>query len=85
MFTNCLAANTNGDGTGCDNMTAVIVKFKPAIHEQPAVATGDDKSVSANKRSASPVHDEAEPESCHKRFKTGEAIVDSAAGAEETD
>jgi protein phosphatase 1G len=23
----CLAPNTSGDGTGCDNMTAIIVKF----------------------------------------------------------
>ncbi len=23
----CLAPNTCGDGTGCDNMTAIIVKF----------------------------------------------------------
>lgn len=24
-----------GDGTGCDNMTAIIVKFKPALFELP--------------------------------------------------
>lgn len=28
MFDHCLAPNTLGDGTGCDNMTAIIVKFK---------------------------------------------------------
>lgn len=28
LFDYCLAPNTLGDGTGCDNMTAVIVKFK---------------------------------------------------------
>lgn len=27
IFRACLAPNTHGDGTGCDNMTAVIVKF----------------------------------------------------------
>lgn len=27
MFDHCLAADTMGDGTGCDNMTCVIVKF----------------------------------------------------------
>jgi protein phosphatase 1G len=27
LFTHCLAPNTSGDGTGCDNMTAIIVKF----------------------------------------------------------
>lgn len=28
MFDHCLAPNTMGDGTGCDNMTAIIVQFK---------------------------------------------------------
>uniref|UniRef100_A0A0C9RAM4 protein-serine/threonine phosphatase n=1 Tax=Fopius arisanus TaxID=64838 RepID=A0A0C9RAM4_9HYME len=28
LFDHCLAPDTMGDGTGCDNMTAVIVKFK---------------------------------------------------------
>ena len=27
MFEFCLAPDTSGDGTGCDNMTAIIVKF----------------------------------------------------------
>lgn len=31
MFDHCLAPNTSGDGTGCDNMTAVIVVFKPTL------------------------------------------------------
>ena len=25
----CLAPNTQGDGTGCDNMTCLIVQFEP--------------------------------------------------------
>ncbi|XP_058458021.1 probable protein phosphatase CG10417 [Malaya genurostris] len=29
MFDYCLAPHTKGDGTGCDNMTAIIVQFKP--------------------------------------------------------
>lgn len=28
LFDHCLAPNTKGDGTGCDNMTAIIVQFK---------------------------------------------------------
>ncbi|KAH8413812.1 hypothetical protein KR222_008726 [Zaprionus bogoriensis] len=36
LFDNCLAPNTMGDGTGCDNMTAVIVKFEPKLQELPA-------------------------------------------------
>nr|CAD7445282.1 unnamed protein product [Timema bartmani] len=31
LFDHCLAPNTLGDGTGCDNMTAVIVQFLPAL------------------------------------------------------
>ena len=27
MFQKCLAPDTTGDGTGCDNMTCIIVKF----------------------------------------------------------
>lgn len=80
-----MAPNTSGDGTGCDNMTAVIVKFKHSIHDQPAEATSDGNGVSAQKRSASPVHDEAEAEACHKRFKTGDTIAEAAAVAETTD
>lgn len=28
LFDHCLAPDTHGDGTGCDNMTCIIVKFK---------------------------------------------------------
>lgn len=28
LFDHCLAPNTYGDGTGCDNMTCVIVVFQ---------------------------------------------------------
>ncbi|KAH8318592.1 hypothetical protein KR059_003707, partial [Drosophila kikkawai] len=33
LFDNCLAPNTMGDGTGCDNMTAVIVQFKKPLQD----------------------------------------------------
>ncbi|XP_037728570.1 probable protein phosphatase CG10417 isoform X1 [Drosophila subpulchrella] len=36
LFDNCLAPNTMGDGTGCDNMTAVIVRFKEQLQEVEA-------------------------------------------------
>jgi protein phosphatase 1G len=29
LFMHCLAPNTDGDGTGCDNMTCIVVTFKP--------------------------------------------------------
>lgn len=56
-----------GDGTGCDNMTAVIVCFKPALNQ---CNTAD--SVSTKKRCASPVPVELGTELAHKRIKTDE-------------
>ena len=44
MFDHCLAPNTMGDGTGCDNMTGIIVNFK----KQPA----NGESAPATKRKA---------------------------------
>ena len=38
LFEHCLAPDTMGDGTGCDNMTAVIVKFNKSLKDQ-AVAS----------------------------------------------
>ncbi|XP_039954778.1 probable protein phosphatase CG10417 isoform X1 [Bactrocera neohumeralis] len=35
LFDTCLAPNTIGDGTGCDNMTAVIVRFESKILDLP--------------------------------------------------
>lgn len=43
MFDHCLAPNTMGDGTGCDNMTAIIVEFKSTILKRTADSP-DDKS-----------------------------------------
>ncbi|CAO1421169.1 unnamed protein product [Diamesa tonsa] len=40
LFDNCLAPNTMGDGTGCDNMTAIIVQFKPKYFEVMESITG---------------------------------------------
>jgi hypothetical protein len=65
----CLAPNTSGDGTGCDNMTAIIVKFN--FNQQPITPTNEASAVSKstehspwatmftsvnNKRSLSPEH-----------------------------
>merc|ERR1719312_341672 len=35
LFDYCLAPDTVGDGTGCDNMTAVLVKLRPAFEDKP--------------------------------------------------
>ncbi|XP_053625016.1 uncharacterized protein LOC128683413 [Plodia interpunctella] len=36
MFDHCLAPSTMGDGTGCDNMTAIIVRFKNGVISEVA-------------------------------------------------
>ncbi|KAJ1530442.1 hypothetical protein ONE63_005347 [Megalurothrips usitatus] len=41
LFDHCLAPNTLGDGTGCDNMTAVIVQFRPELSKLPVTLTRD--------------------------------------------
>lgn len=57
LFDHCLAPDTLGDGTGCDNMTAVIVKFT-----MPAAATAKSNTVAevcvTKKRSISPAVEE---------------------------
>ncbi|XP_070161925.1 protein phosphatase 1G [Polyergus mexicanus] len=57
LFDHCLAPDTLGDGTGCDNMTAVIVKFT-----MPATATVKSNTVAevcvTKKRSISPTVEE---------------------------
>ncbi|CAF3847097.1 unnamed protein product [Adineta steineri] len=69
LFSHCLAPNTSGDGTGCDNMTAIIVKFN--FNQQSKVQSTEQSTVSKstehspwstmfssanNKRSLSPEH-----------------------------
>lgn len=56
MFEFCLAPNTSGDGTGCDNMTAIIVTFSHLNTEGGATkrrASSDDSlsTQSVNKKS----------------------------------
>merc|ERR1712150_384770 len=43
LFDHCLAPDTMGDGTGCDNMTAVIAKLKPNAFRE--VGGGKDKVI----------------------------------------
>ncbi|XP_076755831.1 protein phosphatase 1G isoform X2 [Xylocopa sonorina] len=51
LFDHCLAPDTGGDGTGCDNMTAVIVRFNPPTD---AVTNSTVAEVCTAKRSLSP-------------------------------
>uniref|UniRef100_A0A2S2QNS0 protein-serine/threonine phosphatase n=1 Tax=Sipha flava TaxID=143950 RepID=A0A2S2QNS0_9HEMI len=44
LFRTCLAPNTLSDGTGCDNMTCIIVKLKPQLKRPHYDVEEDDMS-----------------------------------------
>lgn len=74
MFDYCLAPHTKGDGTGCDNMTAIIVQFKTNL-------TGG----ASRKRAASPEPETTASESDCKKVKTEEAKSSSTNGSSSDD
>lgn len=59
LFMHCLAPNTSGDGTGCDNMTAIIVRFNfnrtSTDQESSAMKSASTTSINP-KRPLSPDH-----------------------------
>ena len=57
LFDFCLAPDTTGDGTGCDNMTAVIVRFKK---DGETTKVNGDAPVAAEEESASSKRKESE-------------------------
>ncbi|XP_069829406.1 protein phosphatase 1G [Dendropsophus ebraccatus] len=57
LLDQCLAPDTSGDGTGCDNMTCIIVRFQPYSHS----------NAEANKRKLDVV--EAVTENCSDSSK----------------
>lgn len=85
LFDACLAPNTLGDGTGCDNMTAVIVRFKPAILELPTKLDPNETEdvllakqeaeaeksgqIKAQKRAASPTSDDNDSNEAENKNK----------------
>jgi len=56
MFDFCLAPDTNGDGTGCDNMTCMIVVFKEL---QSAVTTANKRKAETDDEDSEAVGNEA--------------------------
>ncbi|KAG8543030.1 hypothetical protein GDO81_025560 [Engystomops pustulosus] len=57
LLDQCLAPDTSGDGTGCDNMTCIIVRFHPSQHS----------SAEANKRKLDVTENCSD---CSKKAKT---------------
>ena len=55
MFEHCLAPDLDGDGTGCDNMTCIILSLKdktfPAAQSKTATTIKSSKGTDSNKDS----------------------------------
>ena len=70
LFEHCLAPDTMGDGTGCDNMTAVIVKFRPDFKNVTDTIgdTGEsDAKVNENGKRSEPGEEDTEQPAAKKR------------------
>ncbi|XP_015607488.1 probable protein phosphatase CG10417 [Cephus cinctus] len=76
LFDHCLAPDTLGDGTGCDNMTAVIVQFKSSQTNAPSETSETKKrpvSPSLSKDDADATAEDVITSDC-KRPKTEESV-----------
>lgn len=70
LFEHCLAPDTMGDGTGCDNMTAVIVKFRPDfknVTDTIGDAGESDAKVNENGKRSEPGEENTELPAAKKR------------------
>lgn len=67
MFDHCLAPSTMGDGTGCDNMTAIIVRFKNGIISDVAKHTSSTEGTKKRAAEEEPSQDEQQ-ESKRQKF-----------------
>ena len=64
LFEHCLAPDTMGDGTGCDNMTAVIAKLKTgAFDTKSAIVTAAKSEVTTEPAVKRPNEDSTESSS----------------------
>jgi protein phosphatase 1G len=70
MFEFCLAPDTTGDGTGCDNMTCVIVTFNGlSTHASKRTATNKRKAEDVTSDNADSSNADESAESAQKRLK----------------
>uniref|UniRef100_U5EYB3 protein-serine/threonine phosphatase n=1 Tax=Corethrella appendiculata TaxID=1370023 RepID=U5EYB3_9DIPT len=69
MFDHCLAPHTMGDGTGCDNMTAIIVQFKSNSANKPEATVSRKRAASPDTKSTT-AETTNENEQEQKRQKT---------------
>lgn len=77
LFDACLAPDTDGDGTGCDNMTAVIVRFNEHSdsNKKRKLSDNADEPATADANGESSAKAEVEPAA--KKTKV-EAEADAA-------
>ncbi len=80
LFDYCLAPDTGGDGTGCDNMTAVIVRFKAA--DGTDSVNGVSKSTTEVKAESTTDQDSEQKPQAAKRKESDEATSEAAATSE---
>ena len=87
LFDHCLAPDTTGDGTGCDNMTAVIVQFKKEGESGEAKKVNGDTLVEAEQKPTDgDAKEEAQQQQSSKRKESsGEEGEKAAAEASEGD
>jgi len=75
LFDHCLAPDTMGDGTGCDNMTAVIVKFKQEFKNVTDVCA-DLQTNGDSKHALSDAADDDSDQPASKKIKLDAATSD---------
>merc|ERR1719270_2033039 len=75
LFEHCLAPDTMGDGTGCDNMTAVIVKFKEEFKNVTDVCA-DLQTNGGSKHGLSDAADDDSEQPSSKKIKLDAASSD---------
>ncbi|XP_075969706.1 protein phosphatase 1G isoform X2 [Anticarsia gemmatalis] len=73
MFDHCLAPSTMGDGTGCDNMTAIIVRFKDGVISD----VGQHSSAEGTKKRAAEEEPSQEEQQDSKRQKVDDPLSSS--------
>ncbi|XP_042302894.1 protein phosphatase 1G [Sceloporus undulatus] len=73
LLDRCLAPDTSGDGTGCDNMTCILISFKPRPSLGPTGAEGGKRKLDEEESSAAPATASPAPspteESCSKKAR----------------
>ena len=74
LFKACLAPSTDGDGSGCDNMTCILVRFKKPSENSTNNGNSSKRSLeddSTNHSSTSTLNDE-HSESNNKRIRNND-------------